>query len=219
VTEESELQEAVRRHWNRRASTFDDAGHHGIHSPEQRDAWLARLRPWAGADPIDVLDVGCGTGFLSLLLAALGHRVVGIDIAEEMLARAREKAAGAGQEVTLRLADAARPPFSDESFDLVVERHLIWTVPEPMAALRRWTRILRPAGRLVLVEGHWAGAAEPDYEPIRDRLPLYGGRPAAELRSLVVEAGYGEVAVEALDDPVLWGEPVTRERYALIASR
>src|SRR6266581_9269763 len=104
----SDVKETVRRHWAGRAATFDQAPNHGLHNGAQREAWLARIQAWAGRAPIEALDVGCGTGFLALQLAQLGHRVVGVDAAAEMLEQARAKAAQANLTVDFRRADAER---------------------------------------------------------------------------------------------------------------
>lgn len=68
-----EIKRVVKAHWNDRAATFDDQPHHGLHSPAQREAWLAVLRRLTGGWALRVLDIGCGTGFLTLLLAELSH--------------------------------------------------------------------------------------------------------------------------------------------------
>jgi ubiquinone/menaquinone biosynthesis C-methylase UbiE len=166
---------------------------------------------------VDALDVGCGTGFFALLLAGLGHRPVGVDLADAMLARAREKADAAGLDVDFRSADAEHLPFAEGSFDLVIERHVIWTLPDPPRALAEWARVLRPGGRLVLVEGDWRSPGNPDYAPIRDSLPLYGGRPAVELEALVRAHGFERTQVEPLMTAALWVEEPDRDRYALHA--
>src|SRR6185312_10755327 len=81
-----------------------------------------------------------------------GHRVSAVDAAEAMLAVARGKARQAGLTIDFRLADAAELPFAAASFDLVIQRHVLWTLPDPAAALAAWARVLRPGGRLVLIE-------------------------------------------------------------------
>lgn len=212
-----QVKEVVRRHWDGRAATFDEGASHGLLTDEQRAAWTDRVREWAGSEPVDALDVGCGTGFFALLLAGLGHRAVGVDFADAMLTRAREKAADAGLAIDFHSGDVENLPFDDGSFDFLIERHVIWTLPDPARALAEWARVLRPGGRLVLVEGNWRTPGQADYAPIRDSLPLYGGRPAAEVETLVRANGFGRTQVEPLMTSELWIETPDRDRYALHA--
>jgi ubiquinone/menaquinone biosynthesis C-methylase UbiE len=216
-----DVKQAVKQHWDSRAATFDDAVHHGIHSTEQRDAWLVVLRRLTDGRPLRVLDVGCGTGFLTMLLAELGCAADGVDIAPDMLARARAKAAASGITARFFEGDAESPPVPDGDYDLVVERHVIWTLPNPDSALGAWRRVLRPGGRVALIEGQWGGRdrVQPDYEPIHQALPLYGGMPSAALAERLTAAGFTDIAVEPLLDATLWGEEVTRERYLITAVR
>lgn len=212
-----DVKNVVRRHWEGRAATFDEGASHGLLTEEQRVAWTDRVREWAGTEPADALDIGCGTGFFALLLAELGHRAVGVDFADAMLTRAREKASAAGLEIDFRSGDVENLEFADGSFDFLIERHVIWTLPDPRGALAEWARVLRPGGRLVLVEGNWRCPGQGDYAPIRDSLPLYGGRPAAEVEELVRESGFGRTRVEPLMTSELWIETPDRDRYALHA--
>jgi hypothetical protein len=92
-----------------------------------------------------------------------------------------------------------------------------WTLPNPADALANWAGVLRPGGRLVLIEGVGGGMRHPDYDPIRGSLPLCGGRPAEVLEQLVTKAGLVDAASEPLMDEVLWGGTVERERYALVS--
>src|SRR5690348_2143676 len=99
------IKELVRQHWDRRAADFDKEASHGLLNHTQSRAWHELISRVAGAVTLEVLDVGCGTGFLSLLLADLGHRVTGIDVAAAMLAMARSKAAAHRLTVEFRYAD------------------------------------------------------------------------------------------------------------------
>jgi ubiquinone/menaquinone biosynthesis C-methylase UbiE len=172
----------------------------------------------AGPASLDAVDIGCGTGFLSLLLAAQGHRVTGVDLALLMLAQARAKAAARGVEIR-SIADDVETlaGLPAASFDLAVERHVIWTLPNAEGALQAWRRVLRPGGRLVLIEGWWSGMEPRDeYVEIRDRLPLFGGRSEAELAAMVRASGFELSAAEPLMDAELWTE---RPEYPRIIAK
>ncbi|MDP9849750.1 class I SAM-dependent methyltransferase [Streptosporangium lutulentum] len=207
--------------WDAAASSFDEEADHGLRDPHVKAAWAERLRSWMPSSPADVLDLGCGTGSLSLLLAEQGHRPAGVDLSPLMVEQARRKLATAGFDVAVTVGDASDPPAeAGASFDVVLSRHLLWTLPDPEEALRRWAGLLRPGGRLVLVEGRWAINAEPDddrsYDVGSASLPWVGGVRAESLlralRPLTADA-----RVEPLTDPSLWGRPIQDERYAVVA--
>ncbi|MGX1157864.1 SAM-dependent methyltransferase [Streptomyces albogriseolus] len=80
--------------WDARAAAFDEEPDHGLRDPRVRAAWAARLKDWLPGRPGDVLDLGCGTGSLSLLAAEQGHRVTGVDRSPAMVELARQKLAG-----------------------------------------------------------------------------------------------------------------------------
>jgi hypothetical protein len=89
------------------------------------------------------------------------------------------------------------------SCDVVLGRHILWALPDPSAALERWIALLRDPGCLVLVEGRWVTGA---------------GLTAAECQRLVRPLR-DEVTITRLDDPALWGKPITDERYLLVSRR
>jgi ubiquinone/menaquinone biosynthesis C-methylase UbiE len=221
MTATDTVKAAVTAHWNRRAADFDAGPTHGLLNPAQDAAWRALLRRVAPPTPaLDVLDVGCGTGFFALLLAEDGHRATGIDLAEDMLAIARAKATQRGLPVHFALADAEMPGLPEASFDLVMERHVLWTLPDPRRALRAWGALLRPGGRLGLIEGAWWDMQPRDeYADVHTALPLFGGRPAAELVALLGEAGFAAPEIVPLMDATLWTEAPQHERYLILARR
>ncbi|EHN73913.1 class I SAM-dependent methyltransferase [Streptomyces coelicoflavus] len=189
--------------WDALAASFDDEPDHGLHDADVRRAWAARLASWLPERPGDVLDLGCGTGSLSLLAAEQGHRVTGVDRSPAMVELARTKLAG--RDAVFLTGDAAVPPVGEQRFDAVLVRHVLWTLPGPGRVLRHWRQLLRPAGRLVLVEGVWGSAA-----PV--------GIPAGRLLDLLGPLA-GQARVERLsDDASLWGREVTDERYAVVAT-
>lgn len=188
--------------WDAAAAFFDDEPDHGLRDPEVRRAWASRLRSWLPERASDVLDLGCGTGSLSLLAAEQGHRVTGVDLSPAMVDLARAKLAG--RDAVFLVGDAAAPPVGEERFDVVLVRHVLWALPDPARVLRHWAGLLRPGGRLVLVEGVWGTVG-----PV--------GIPADRLTGLLAPLA-GHVRVERLsDDELLWGKAVHDERYALVA--
>ena len=119
----------------------------------------------------------------------------------DMLARARRKATDAGVEVSFAQGDASDPRLEPGAFDVVLCRHVLWALPDPSAALARWVALLRPGGRLVLVEGNWSTGA---------------GLGARRTVGLVRE--HRESAeVTRLTDPVYWGKEIDDERYLLVS--
>ncbi|MFJ6898418.1 class I SAM-dependent methyltransferase [Streptomyces hokutonensis] len=188
--------------WDAEARTFDEEADHGLRDPEIRRAWADRLRGWLPAGAADVLDLGCGTGTLSLLAAEQGHRVTGVDLSPAMIDLARAKLAG--RDAAFLVGDAAAPPVGEQRYDVVLVRHVLWTLPDPARVLRHWRGLLRPGGRLVLIEGRWGTVS-----PV--------GIPADRLTELLAPVA-GHVRVERLsDDPLLWGKTVADERYAVVA--
>ncbi|MCX5335291.1 MULTISPECIES: bifunctional 2-polyprenyl-6-hydroxyphenol methylase/3-demethylubiquinol 3-O-methyltransferase UbiG [unclassified Streptomyces] len=189
--------------WDAEAASFDDEPDHGLRDPEVRAAWADRLRSWLPGRACDILDLGCGTGSLSLLAAEQGHRVTGVDSSPAMVDLARAKLAG--RDAAFLVGDAAMPPVGEQRFDVVLVRHVLWALPDPGRALRHWRELLRPGGRLVLIEGVW-GAVSPV------------GIPAERLTALL-ESVAAHVRVERLSgDPLLWGRAVADERYAVVAA-
>ena len=207
------VKQQVAAHWNRRAPTFDEDFGHSIRTPAERAAWdriLDLVLP-AGA-AADALDVGCGTGFLGFELTARGHRVTGVDFAPAMIAAARQKAEARGVAIRFEEGDAEKLRFAPRSFDLVISRHLLWTLAHPEAAIDEWIRVLRPGGRLIIVDGQFdasvlvppAGSARAstEYVAIGDQLPFLGGRSREEIEALMRAHGLTSVGSDPLLDLV-----------------
>src|SRR5262249_25406880 len=173
------ITEVIRHHWDRRAATFDTETGHGLVSEEQRRAGLGVLGRLGGEPPRRALDVGCGTGFVALRLAELGHTVTGVDLSPQMIGQARRKAVREGLTADFHVADAASLELPAATLDLVVARHVIWNLPDPAQAVNEWVRVLRPGGRLALVEGKWA-----DNEAQR----LANAGPASHVLARIVDA-------------------------------
>ena len=201
-TEHEQHLHESREIWNSAAEAFDNEPDHGLRNPVTRAAWAALLSESLPSDKTKILDIGCGTGSLSLVLAEFGHEVTGIDLSPEMIALAESKAQAASQPITFHVMDAAFPQLAPQQFDAILCRHLLWTLPEIDQVLQRWIRLLKPGGRLVLVEGYWHTKAGLHAQQILEALP----------ESVTVRS------VQALSDQAdLWGHAVEDERYLIIA--
>jgi SAM-dependent methyltransferase len=99
------------------------------------------------------------------------------------------------------IADAAAPGLAYGTIDVVLARHVLWAMPDIDAALVEWVALLRPGGRLLLVEGRWHTGA---------------GLTASEA-ARAVRRHRREAKVMELTDPELWGEPTTDERYLIVS--
>jgi len=191
-----------RQTWDEAAAAFDNEPDHGLRDPNVRGAWTMLLKAWLPTTRAMILDIGCGTGSLSVVLAELGHDVTGIDLSPAMISLAAMKAVAAGQSITFQVMDAAFPQLSLQHFDALVCRHLLWALPEPAQVLRRWVTLLKPGGRFMLIEGYWNTGAGLHAQEIIEALP-------AALINILVQ--------DLSDQPEFWGGAVSDERYAISA--
>ncbi len=138
--------ERARRYWDRVAAAYDRwiAVAERLLLDDGR-AWLAsRARG-------DVLEIGIGTG-RNLGFYPSEARVTGVDLSPAMLGYARERAAALGREVDLRVGDAQALDLPPERFDTVVFSLALCSIPDDRRAVREAMRVLRPGGRLLLLE-------------------------------------------------------------------
>jgi ubiquinone/menaquinone biosynthesis C-methylase UbiE len=218
-TSASALREEIRKYWDRRCSYYDSCpGTNG--RAESEDLWreeLIRVVPTGGN--IKILDVGTGTGFLSFLLEKEGHEITAVDFSVKMLEVARAKGAARGSRISFVRADAEALPFEPETFDAVVSRFLLWTLPDPQRALKEWKRVLRPGGKIVVIDGFWrytsfaqrtSGCIRRCYQAVTEgkklftrcysnavtsRLPFGRGLKKEALRQVLLDAGLEEVQI------------------------
>jgi 2-polyprenyl-3-methyl-5-hydroxy-6-metoxy-1,4-benzoquinol methylase len=122
---------------------YDQKYAHGSEIPRTSKVYAIECVP--DVTPLDILDVGCGSGSNSLALAAKGHKVRGVDISEEGIARYRSRGFD-GHVVDLE----AGIDYPDDTFDLAFCSEVIEHMTSPEVLASEMLRVLKPGGRLVL---------------------------------------------------------------------
>lgn len=216
------LKEDIRQYWSDRAKTFDLAFGHRIPPGPEFDAWRGAMVAHLGDHPLQILELACGTGEVTQVLLSLGHQVTALDFSEAMLRVAKEKHADKSGRVRFLLADAENTMLPEQTFDAIVCRHLVWTLTDPLAALKEWHRLLKPGGQLLVFDGDWAqpkpagriatqlirlldriqgadpfydGAMSDRHASIMSALPFGDGLRAETLVPLLGEAGFGDCRI------------------------
>lgn len=130
--------------------------------------------------PVDALDVGCGSAFLSILLAQRGAHVTGTDFSADMVAHAKENMKTFNLDGTFLQADAHTLPFDDEQFDMVVTRNMTWVLQDVRGAYAQMMRVLRPGGLLVNMDANYGRAF--NAADAKGITPTHATQSAAQLK-------------------------------------
>jgi len=120
--------------------------------------------------------------------------------------------------------DAENLPFDDGSFDIVMNRYLLWTLPDPKTAVNEWSRVVKSGGKLILIDGRWHDPAihmrlrrfigsmivlltekrnprmfMSHYATIKDQLPFFNGITPNDVVDLLTEVGLRNISVNNLE--------------------
>jgi ubiquinone/menaquinone biosynthesis C-methylase UbiE len=160
--EADNIKEKVESYWTKRAESFFELRHDEIES-NKAARWtdeIEKLLP--EGKTLNILDVGCGTGYFEVILGRLGHKVTGIDLTQEMISKANDMIRIYGldsNQVKAVTGDAENLDFADGEFDVVITRNLTWTLPHPIDAYREWMRVLKKGGVLINFDAEYAKGA------------------------------------------------------------
>ncbi|KRB02280.1 class I SAM-dependent methyltransferase [Lysobacter sp. Root690] len=177
-----------------------------------------------------VLDIGCGAGATSLALArAVGAdgNVIGVDVSEPLIGRARERAQASGLPVEFHLADASAPLFAPHSFDLLFSRFGVMFFDDPVAAFTELRETLKPGGRIAFAcwqepaKNDWyvlplnaiAGIVEQPSVDTSAPGPFAFSDPQ-RVERILTEAGFAQIELRAFEAPFYHGRGDTREAMA-----
>ncbi|MBP2132201.1 ubiquinone/menaquinone biosynthesis C-methylase UbiE [Methanomicrobium sp. W14] len=160
---------------------------------------------------IRVLDIGTGHGIQAFTFAEMGCKVSAVDLSEEMLGRAGAEADKRGLKIDFSHGDAEKLPFDDNSFDIIINMHLLWTLTDHDLFFRECRRVIVPGGRIISIDGQWFRPGEPDSEDcpdeIRDCIPLYHGNTPEKISGLMRTNGFLDVSWKYLPE---YGEYMRR---------
>ncbi len=195
MTVDSEL---IKKVWNKHAENYDRK-HNEYEDPT---IWKEILETYLGDNKNQkVLDIGTGTGFLSLMVAELGYQSIGIDFAEQMIKEAKRIADEKELRIDYITSDWNKLPFDDHSIDVIINRCILWTIFDPTITLKEWKRVLKPSGKILsfLPENKIKKHCNHYEDEIEKKLPLKNMN-SQQLSQILMENSFRNIEIIPLNN-------------------
>ncbi len=189
--------------WDSYAPTYDNEPDHGLSDPLIRQKWAELVISQLPDTPIQIVDMGGGTGSITELLAEAGHHVTYVDSSFEMMKLAKEKCQTFGDQIDYFTCSVENldKTILNSRFDVVFGRHILWATENLPSTLQTWHSILSEHGYFVLVEGFWST----------------GAGITSDMLERAVRVEMGSATSFSLNDPLYWGKQIDDERYLVIS--
>lgn len=166
VIKRTDAKEYIGSYWSDRAEGFAKLREKELHS-DKLFMWQKEILSKISSNceitsdgnkkkMLKILDIGCGTGFFSIMLSKNGFDVCGIDLTREMIEMAEELAQREKCSVVFKVMDAESLQFDDEIFDVVIARNVTWNLTNPEGAYEEWLRVLKVGGLLLNYDAEYA---------------------------------------------------------------
>ena len=152
------IKEKVSKYWTQRVKDFSFVRSQEMHDGTEK-YWIDTIKKQLPKGKnLNILDVGTGTGFFSIILSRYGYKLTGIDLTPAMIKEAQMQAIKERSDARFIVMDAQKLELNDEQFDAIVTRNLTWTLPEPEIAYKDWYRVLKKGGVLLNFDANYGCA-------------------------------------------------------------
>lgn len=150
-------------YWNQRSFGYSLDNQEELLNDQEK--WIELINFYLKINKgMKVLDLGCGPGFFSVLLANYGCQIIDIDYSDKMLEEARNNAGKFKVNVEFQKMDVQNLAFQDETFDLIITRNVTWNLEKPVQAYQEMVRVLKKQGHLLNIDGnHYYYYQDQDY--------------------------------------------------------
>ena len=154
------IEEKVSKYWTKRVKDFSFVRSQEMHDGTEK-YWIDTIKKHLPKEKnLNILDVGTGTGFFSIILSKQGYRLTGIDLTPAMIQEAQKQAIQECSDAAFIVMDAQKLAFNHEQFDAIITRNLTWTLPEPETAYKDWYRVLKKGGVLLNFDANYGLALQ-----------------------------------------------------------